>query len=87
MKKIQKRFFSPLFYAIFQCGTHNIFKKRLDLFYAEVPAGPAELAKSSNPDHVGGFQVQINLDLRNCYRGRNLDLRKFVPTIFLHKVV
>ena len=30
---------------------------------AEVPAGPAELAKSSNPDHVGGFQVQINLDL------------------------
>ena len=26
---------------------------------AEVPAGPAELAKSSNPDHVGGFQVYI----------------------------
>ena len=27
---------------------------------AEVPAGPAELAKSSNPDHVGGFQVSIS---------------------------
>ena len=26
---------------------------------AEAPAGPAELAKSSNPDHVGGFQVHI----------------------------
>jgi len=26
---------------------------------AEVPAGPAELAKSSNPDHVGGFQVAM----------------------------
>ena len=28
---------------------------------AEVPAGPAELAKSSNPDHVGGFQVKSYL--------------------------
>lgn len=26
---------------------------------AEVPAGPAELAKSSNPDHIGGFQVAM----------------------------
>merc|ERR1712241_794609 len=26
---------------------------------AEVPAGPAELSKSSNPDHVGGFQVAM----------------------------
>jgi len=26
---------------------------------AEAPAGPAELAKSSNPDHVGGFQVAM----------------------------
>ena len=30
---------------------------------AEVPAGPAELAKSSNPDHVGGFQVQHTIIL------------------------
>ena len=26
---------------------------------AEVPAGPAEISKSTNPDHVGGFQVAM----------------------------
>ncbi len=26
---------------------------------AEVPAGPAELSKSSNPDHIGGFQIAM----------------------------
>ena len=26
---------------------------------AEVPAGQAEWSKSSNPDHVGGFQVAM----------------------------
>ena len=42
------------------CGYLNPFGSE-----AEVPAGPAELAKSSNPDHVGGFQVQMNLNLNN----------------------
>ena len=27
-------FFLPLFYATFQCRRYNIFKKKLDLFYA-----------------------------------------------------
>ncbi len=26
---------------------------------AEVPAGSADIGKSSNPDHVGGFQVAL----------------------------
>ena len=36
-----------------------LFRSRPSGSEAEVPAGPALISKSSNPDHVGGFQVAM----------------------------
>ena len=67
---------------------------------AEAPAGPAELAKSSNPDHVGGFQVFLkpkNFCLSSYsvshnfippydFSGNQGNHQNFVPSLVSHKL-
>ena len=32
-KKVKKKYFLPFFYATFQCGRYNVFKKTIFFFF------------------------------------------------------